>query len=121
MSDNLTEREREYLACEIPLISGGQAAGRLIGGFFVSLLQAAFTPGTGKADTRLMRTAKEIKYSKYKKAVLRKEQGEPKKNDEKLLEKLNKKEFIFADETFDNDEFTRKIYEDYMREHTDNR
>ena len=121
MSKELTEREREYLACDIPMITGGQAAGKLAGGFFISFLHAILSPGSGKGDTRLMRAAKEIRYTKYKKAVLRKDRGEPLKKDEKILKKLNKKEFVFSEETFDSDEFTRKLYEEYMSKHEENR
>ena len=121
MSDTiLTEREQEYLRCETPMISGGSAAVRIITGVFGSLAQAAFTPGNGKADMSLMRTMKEIRYTRYKKAVLRKQDGAMKKSDRKLLIKLNKKDFILAEDTYDPDEFTRKVYEEYMRSHSDN-
>ena len=117
MSTELTEREREYLACEIPMTTGGQAARKLIGWFFVSLLQAAFTPGSGKSYNRFLQASKGIRYTRYKKAVIRKEKGEPRKKDEKLLAKLNKNDFVYADETYDADEYARKIYEEYMKNH----
>ena len=123
MSDTiLTEREQEYLRCETPMISGGSAAVRIITGVFGSLAQAVFSPSSsyGKADRSLMRTAKEIRYTRYKKAVLRKQDGAMKKSDRKLLMKLNKKDFILAEDTYDPDEFTRKVYEEYMRTHSDN-
>ena len=115
MSDvKLTEREREYLACETPLLSGSSAAMRLVGGFFGSLAQALFTPGNGKADRGLLRTVREMRYTKYKKAVLRKQAGTPQKNDKKLLNKLNKTDFILAEDSYDPDEFTKQVYEEYM-------
>ena len=114
-TENLTERELEYLNCDVPMISGGSAAARLTTGIVASVFQAAFTPGNGKADRRLMRTVREMRYTKYKKAVLRKKEGKPDKNDAKLLEKLNSKEFVLAEDTFDPDEYTRKVYEEYMR------
>ena len=43
-----------------------------------------------------MRTIREIRYTKYKKAVLRKQNGTPEKNDGKLLKKLNKKDFVLG-------------------------
>lgn len=122
MSDiKLTEREREYLECETPLVSTGSAAARIAAGVFASLAQAVFSPGSnyGKADRGLMRTVKEIRYTKYKKAVMRKRDGAVTDKDIKTLEKLNKNEFILAQETFDNDEFTRKVYEEYMKKHGD--
>ncbi len=120
MSTNeLTPREREYLDCQTPLLSSGDAAVRLITGVLASLAQAAFTPGNGKADRRLMRAVREMRYTKYKKAVLRKLSGTPEKNDEKLLKKLNKNDFILIEDTYDPDEFTRQVYEDYMKNQHD--
>lgn len=117
MSDTqLTEREREYLDCETPMITGGSAALRLIGGVLASMAQAVFSPNTsyGKADRGLMRTAREIRYTRYKKAVLRKQQGNPAKNDCKILAKLNKKPFILEEDAYDPDAFTQQVYEEYM-------
>ena len=118
----LTPREREYLDCETPLLSGKKAALRLIGGFFASFGQALISPTTtySKAERKMTRTVREITYTKYKKAVLRKQSGTPNKNDEKLLKKLNKKDFVLADDAFDADEFQRKLYEEYMKKHSDN-
>ncbi len=62
-----------------------------------------------------MRTVREIRYTKYKRAVLRKKDGKPDKKDEKLLKKLNEKDFILAEDTYDPDEYTRKVYEEYMK------
>ncbi|MBQ3264648.1 MAG: hypothetical protein IJH07_02620 [Ruminococcus sp.] len=117
MSAGLTEREREYLDCEVPMLSGGSASLRIIGGIFASMAQAIFSPSSnyGKADRGLMRTARELRYTRYKKAVLRKEAGTPKKYDEKLLQKLNGKDFVLAEDTYDPDEFTKQVYEEYMR------
>lgn len=109
----LTEREREYADCSVPLLSAGNAAARIIGAFFASIGQAIL-PGTNNADSKLIRTVREIRYTKYKKAVLRKLDGKPKNGDDKILRKLNKTEFILAFETYDPDEFADKLYEEYM-------
>ncbi len=109
-----TERERQYLDCEIPMLSPGSAAARCIGAFFASIGQA-FLPGFNKADGKLIRTVREIRYTRYKKAVLRKRDNQLRKGDEKILKKLNRKEFVLAYETYDPDEFTEKLYEDYMK------
>ena len=111
----LTLREQEYLECEVPMVSTGSAAARITTGILTSLAQSVITPGASKADQKLFRTIREIKYTKYKKAVLRKQNGTPEKNDEKILKKLNKKDFVLASDSFDHDEYTRKIYEDYMK------
>ena len=123
MSNKLTLREQEYCDCQTPLLTGGQAAGRIIIGVFASLAQAVFMPSSAysKADRGLIRTAKEITYSKYKKAVLRKQAETPKKNDRKLLEKLNSKPFVLAEDSYDPDEFTGKIYEEYMKNNEERR
>ena len=110
----LTERERQYAECEVPLLSGGSAAMRIVGAFFASIGQAIL-PGTNSADSRMIRTAREMRYTKYKKAVLRKLDNKPKKGDDKTLRKLNKKEFVLAFETYDPDEFTEKLYEEYLK------
>ncbi len=115
----LTEREKQYADCEIPLLTGGAAAMRVTGAFFASLGQA-FLPGLNKADSKLIRTVREIRYTKYKKAVLRKLENQPKKGDEKILKKLNKTDFILAYETYDPDEFTEQLYEEYMSKKKDN-
>lgn len=115
----LTEREREYLNCDKPMLSGSDAALRIIGGVFASLFQAAFTPGNGKADRSLMKTVREIRYTKYKKAVMRKSDGKLTEKDKKTLEKLNKKDFILAEDTYDPDKFTAQVYEEYMKSHSD--
>ncbi len=123
MSKNeLTPREREYLDCQTPMISGGNAAMRIIGGVFASLGQTLVAPSTAynKTEKKLMRTAREIRYTRYKKAVLRKQNGTPAKKDEKLLKKLNKKDFVLAEDTYDPDEFTRQVYEEYMKNHSEN-
>ena len=65
----------------------------------------------------MVRTARELRYTKYKKAVLRKIENQPKKGDEKLLKKLNKQDFILSFETYDPDVFTEQLYEDYMEKH----
>ena len=119
----LTPREREYLECKTPLLSGGDAARRMILGVLASMAQAVFSPSSnyGKADRGLTRTVREIRYTRYKKAVLRKEAGTPQKNDDKLLKKLNEKDFVLAEDTYDPDEFTRQIYEEYMKSHSDER
>jgi len=120
MSENqLTPREQEYLDCEVPMVEKGAAAKRLTVGILTSLAQSIATPGGGKADQKLFRTIREIRYTKYKKAVLRKLDGTPEKNDEKLLKKLNKKEFALGSDSFDPDEYTRQIYEEYMKTHND--
>ena len=113
----LTLREQEYLDCEVPMVSKGSAAARITTGIVTSLVQSALTPGAGKADQKLFRTIREIRYTKYKKAVLRKLDGTPEKNDEKILKKLNKKEFDLGSDSFDPDEYTRQIYEEYMKTH----
>ena len=114
----LTARERDYLDCQVPLLSGSTAALRFTGAFFASIGQA-FLPGIDKADSKMIRTARELRYTKFKKAVLRKRDGTPKKGDDKLLEKLNRQEFVLAFETYDPDEFTEKLYEQYMENHKD--
>ena len=116
----LTQREKQYADCEIPLLSGGAAAMRVTGAFFASLGQA-FLPGlNNKANSKLISTVREIRYTKYKKAVLRKLDNQPKKGDEKILKKLNKTDFILAYETYDPDEFTEQLYEEYMSRKEDN-
>ena len=118
MSDiKLTDREREYLECDTPMLSTGKAAAKVGMGIFASMLQAVFMPGNsyGKADRGLMRTVREITYTRYKKAVLRKRDGNPAKNDAKILDKLNKKDFVLAEDTYDADEYTRQLYEEYMK------
>ena len=120
MSDvKLTDREQEYLDCETPLLSAGNATARIIGGIFASVAQTIVMPSSdyGKADRKLMRTAREITYTRYKKAVIRKCDGNPAKNDAKILAKLNKKDFILAEDTYDPDEYTKKLYEEYMKKH----
>lgn len=122
MSDtHLTEREREYLDCETPMLSGGSAAARVMTGVFASMAQAVFSPSSsyGKADRGLMKTFREIKYTRYKKAVLRKKDGVMTEKDKRLLVKLNKGDFVLAPDTYDPDEFTKKVYEEYMRTHGD--
>ena len=117
----LTPREQEYRNCDTPLLTGGRAAMRIVTGVFASMAQALVSPSSscGKADRGLMRTAREITYTKYKKAVLRKEAGTPLKKDARLLKKLNKKNFVLAVDNYDPDEFTKQVYEEYMRSHGD--
>lgn len=118
---DLTPREREYLDCETPLLSGGKAAGRIFSGILATIAQSLFSPSAsyGKAERGLTRTIREITYTKYKKAVLRKQSGTPEKKDKKILIKLNKKEFILAEDTYDPDAFTKQLYEEYMRSHSE--
>jgi hypothetical protein len=113
----LTDREREYFYSEVPILTTAETLKGLTAGFLIGLLQAAFSPGNDKGDRKLMETARLIRYTRYKKAVLRKASGAPKKGDEKLLLKLNKNPFVLEKETFDADAFTAQIYEEYMEKH----
>ena len=115
----LTAREREYFDCDVPMLSGGDAAMRIIGAIFASLGAAILSPGAGKADERLIRTVRELRYTKYKKAVLRKFDGSLQKGDEKLLGKLNKSDFILAYETYDADAYVQELYAEYRKKHQD--
>ena len=118
MSDKeLTLREQEYLNCEVPLVSTGSAVSRVTLGIFASILQAAFTPSVDKADRGLMKTIREIRYTRYKKAVLRKLSDESTEKDKKTLKKLNEKPFILEVDTYDADKYTQEMYEEYMRTH----
>lgn len=112
-TDGLTPKEREYLDCETPMITGGGIAKGLTVGFLIGLLQAAFSPGYDKGDGRIIRTGRLIRYTRFKKAVLRKCGETPKKGDERLLKKLNESPFVLDGDT-DPDEFVRKIYEERM-------
>ena len=114
----LTAREQEYIDCETPLLSAGSAAMRIIGAVFASLGAAVLSPGAGKADERLIRTVRELRYTRYKKAVLRKRDRTPQKGDEKLLEKLNRSEFALGYDDTDPDAFVEKVYEEYAKKHT---
>lgn len=117
MSDNLTEREREYLDCKEPMVSTKSAVMRIVGGVFAAIGQTIVMPTSAysKTDQRIMRAARDIRYTKYKKAVIRKQEGKLTKRDGRLLEKLNKKPFVLENDTFDPDEFQRKLYEDIMK------
>ncbi|MBQ9680678.1 MAG: hypothetical protein IJV48_08375 [Ruminococcus sp.] len=118
MSDiELTAREQEYLDCEVPLVSTGSAAARITMGVFASMLQTVFTPSVDKADRGLMKTIREIRYTRYKKAVLRKLSGESTEKDKKTLKKLNEKPFILEVDTYDADKYAQELYEEYMRTH----
>lgn len=112
-----TEREREYLDCDVPMLTTSQIVCALSGGFLIGLLQAAFSPGNSKGDQKLLSTSRLMRYTKYKKAVLRKRDGTPKKRDAKLLKKLNKKPFVLDLDTYDPDEFAQKLYDEYMEKH----
>ena len=114
-----TERERQYLDCETPMISTGSAVTRIATGVVTSLFQAAFTPGSGKADQKLFRTVRVIRYTKYKRAVLHKHNGNITKKDAKLLAKLNKKPFVLDVDTFDADKYTQQMYDEYIRSHSE--
>ena len=101
----------------MPLVSTGSAVKRVTLGFFASLLQSVVTPSVHKAENKLFRTFREIRYTKYKKAVLRKQAGTLTEKDKKTLEKLNKKDFILDVDTYDADKFKQQIYAEYMRTH----
>ena len=109
-----TEKEQLYLDCQTPLLTRGQAFKGMTVGFLTGLLQAAFSPGNDKGDKKIISTSRLMRYTKYKKAVLRKRDGTPKKRDAKLLAKLNQKPFALEPETYDADEYTRKVYEEYQ-------
>lgn len=111
---NFTEREREYLDCDAEKLSAGSAAMRIIGGVFASIGQAIFMPSSdmGKADRGLMRTFREMRYTRYRRAVERKRDGVMTERDTKLLAKLNKSEFILAQDVYDPDAYADRIYEE---------
>ncbi len=119
----LTEREKEYFDCQIESESSSPSALTLIGNivmsFFAAVLRALFVPSSdySKADRRLLYNLRLRKYAKYKAAVMRKAQGESAKGDDKILIKLNRKEFVLSEDLFDPDEYTQKVYDDYMSSH----
>lgn len=115
-----TEKEQLYLDCPTPMLTTGQTVKGLTICFLIGLLQAAFSPGNSKGDQKLLSTSRLMRYTKYKQAVLRKRDGTPKKRDEKLLKKLNKKPFALEFEEYDTDAYTQKLYEEYMNTHSDN-
>lgn len=119
----LTEREKEYFDCEIKAPTSASSAASITGGIALSLIaamaRAIFVPSTdySKSDRRLMHHLRMRKYAKYKAAVLRKAKGEAEPGDQKILAKLNQKEFVLAEEVFDADAYTAKLYEEYMQAH----
>lgn len=119
----LTDREQEYLSCDIPNLSGGRAAVRLVVGVFASMLQAVFRPSSdpGKADRDLMRTVREIRYTRYRHAVQHKLSGSLSPRDQRLLKRLNSRPFVLEAETYDPDAFTTQIYEEYMAKQEKNK
>lgn len=112
----LTERERRYIECDVPMLTAAKAAGRLILAVFASFVQAIFAPSTaaGSADDRLMHTAREMRYTRYKRSVLHKLDGTLTKRDIKTLDKINKTEFIL-----EADAFITKVYDEYMKTHNE--
>ena len=111
----LTDREQEYLDCSEPQISRGEAARGLTVGFLIGILEAAFSPGNDKGDSRLIKTSRRIRYTRYKKAAERKRDGCLSAKDAKILKKLNSEPFVY--DIYDPDEFMKNTYEAYMREH----
>lgn len=121
----LTEKELDYLNCDVPTIDGGRFALHAVRGFLIAFItavfRALFMPSSdfSKSDSRLIQHIRLRKYTKFKMAVERKAAKTPQKGDEKILRKLNRTDFVLSEETFDPDEFTRKVYEDYMKTHTE--
>ncbi|MBQ3417028.1 MAG: hypothetical protein IJH32_04260 [Ruminococcus sp.] len=119
----LTEREKEYFDCDVEMPSSASSAASLLGSvalsFIAALFHSVFVPSSsyGKADRRLMHNIRMTRYARYKQAVLRKAKGEPRRGDEKILRKLNKKDFVLEDELFDPDAFAAQLYEEYMKAH----
>ena len=122
--DSLTEQERLYFDCKTEAPSGKQSAAaitkNMLASFFSMLFRAvlAQTSAPSKADRRLFEAIKLKRYAKFKAAVLRKAAGTRRKGDEKLLKKLNKAPFVLSEETYDPDEYTRQLYEEYMEKHS---
>ena len=114
---NFTEKEQMYLDCDTPMISAGTAARKLTSGILIGLATTVFAPANQKGERRIISTVHLMRDTKYKKAVLRKRDNTPKKHDAKLLMKLNKKDFVLEEKTFDPDEYARKLYEEYMEKH----
>ncbi len=122
MSEKLTEREREYLDCKEPMVSTKNAVMRIVGNVFAAFGQTIVMPSSAysKTDRKIMRAVRDLRYTKYKKAVIRKQEGKLTKRDGRLLAKLNKKPFALENETFDSDEFKRQLYEDIMKRREEN-
>lgn len=119
----LTEREKEYFDCEVEMPTAASSAASISGSialsFVAALFRGLFVPSSAynKADRRLMHNIRMRQYTKYKSAVLRKAAGTPEQGDEKILRKLNKKEFVLAVELYDADAFTAQVYEEFMKAH----
>ncbi len=119
MNTELTEREREYLACDTEMITRSSAVIRLTTGMVTMFFRAIFVPSSeyNKTDYRFTRTIREIQYTKYKKAVLRKQSDASKPSDERVLRKLNRVPFVLEEDTYDPDRYIEEIYAEYMKNH----
>ena len=119
---DLTQKELEYLNCNEKMIGAAEAFFGVILGLLVLMVSSIMSPSaeSNVGGSYFSKKIRQIKYKKYKKAVLRKASKALKKSDLKTLVKLNHSDFALNDPKDAEDELKAKIYNEYMKNHNDN-
>lgn len=114
----LTEKELRYIECDTPMSSLFVTVMKITIGVIISLVGLLLTAASSSspaADKFLKNTLKSAKYTKYKKAVIRKQNSASKKSDAKLLRKINSTDFVFSQTETTNDSFDEELIRIYSQ------
>lgn len=121
--DILSEKEKRYLEHDELIISPLFLTIRIFVSVFLLIISSLMTPSAeGKMpfSSFFKNTKKRVKYTKYRKAVIKKLENRSSDNNEKILSKLNSEPFVFdedTDEKIKEEQEIEKIYEKYLEEH----
>lgn len=118
-----TELEKRYLEDKTQMLSPSKTVLRYTLGavavVFSSLLSPSAESNNIPFSGYIKNTKKLSRYTKFKKAVLRKQNGTSKKFDSKILSTLNSTNYALDEEKGSavEDENIKEIYDEYMRTH----
>lgn len=125
MNDNkLTQMEQRYIDEKVATLKTPEIILRYTFGAVAVLFSSVLSPSAESSNLPfkdyLGNTRKRVLYTKYKNAVIRKQNGNMKKSDLSTLSKLNSSPFALEEKNDTNeDDKIREIYDEYMRTHQD--
>lgn len=117
----LSEKEKLYLSHDESIISVTSIIFRTIAGILLLILSAFAAPsaeGRMPFSNFFSTTKKRIKFTRYRKAVIKKLDGDKSEKNARVLLKLNREDFALDEknEALVQEEEIAKIYEKHLRE-----
>lgn len=122
-NQEFTELEKRYLDDKTQMLSLSKTVLRYTLGAVAVIFSSLISPSAESNNIPfsgyIKNTKKLSRYTKFKKAVIRKQDGKSKKSDSKILSRLNSSNYALDEEKDSavEDENIKEIYDEYMRTH----